>query len=663
MAVSKVVRKTINGEEVLVDLTDSTVTPETLAEGYVAYNAKGEKIVGTMTVEESIPEYWKTALEEGAEAINTALCKAGMNKSAFLFYTDAHWNYNSQMSPTLLKYLYKNTGITKTFFGGDIVNNEATDYDTMKYLWEWRRQLKDLPNHHSAVGNHDDGNATDNLFSEQYVYGYLLAPEETKDIVRDEGMYYYIDNTPEKTRYLFLDTAYKGFNSKQREFVNQSLMTTPSGWHIVAIAHIWHDTNWTDSSHPTVGGLNSGAKSILDMFDNYNSRSGDYADCKGWVEFCVGGHTHWDFTGSSTNGIPIILCETDSRHVRSGLSATKGTTSESSVNGIVADYDNRKIYVVRVGRGNSREVAMNNNTEITYTNVLPTALDVDGITIYSGKGYKENTRWSSSSNADSAKDGAFLTGYIPINSKDVVRLKNITLKAGTDSNATGMIILYRSLDDVDESCINGDNLINHNKAVVGDDGNINEITIDPYGATNYAYMRIQSPYIGSDSIITINEVIPDTSVGGYTNLADPTPTTDTTITTSSEGWLENVRINSSGAITTETNNHITNIIPVGSASVLRCKNMCINGGYGRIYLYNGTNYIYPITVSNNTGIFTSLSDTYAEVNLSELLTILKANKGNSSTFDSIRCSGTLIGTKEDVIITLDEEITEKDGAK
>ena len=34
----------------LIDLTDSTVTPETLLDGVVAYNAKGERIVGTMAL-------------------------------------------------------------------------------------------------------------------------------------------------------------------------------------------------------------------------------------------------------------------------------------------------------------------------------------------------------------------------------------------------------------------------------------------------------------------------------------------------------------------------------------------------------------------------------------------------------------------------------------
>lgn len=47
MAVNKVVLNTAEGEQVLIDLTMLTVTPETLAEGVVAINAAGELIVGT----------------------------------------------------------------------------------------------------------------------------------------------------------------------------------------------------------------------------------------------------------------------------------------------------------------------------------------------------------------------------------------------------------------------------------------------------------------------------------------------------------------------------------------------------------------------------------------------------------------------------------------
>lgn len=49
MAVNKVVMNTENGAETLIDLTDDTVTAETLAEGVTAHDASGTQITGTMT--------------------------------------------------------------------------------------------------------------------------------------------------------------------------------------------------------------------------------------------------------------------------------------------------------------------------------------------------------------------------------------------------------------------------------------------------------------------------------------------------------------------------------------------------------------------------------------------------------------------------------------
>ncbi len=449
----------------------------------------------------AIPAYWQTALDEGVEAINTAMTTAGYNKSAFLFYSDVHWNYGSQMSPKLLKYLYQHTAMTKTNFGGDIVNDEAADYDSMSYLWEWRNQIKDLPNHHSVVGNHDDGNSTNNLFSEQYVYGYLLAAEETSGIVRDEsGLYYYIDNSPEKTRYLYLDTAYKGATDEQVAFVKEALLSTPEGWHIVAISHIWHDTIYSGANRE-VGDLNANASILLAMFDNYNSRIGDYADCGGWVEFCIGGHTHLDHDSTSSTGIPIILVATDSQHTGGGASFTYGTDTEASVNGIIADYDNHKIYVVRIGRGESREIEVTNYV-VTYTNVLPTSIDIDG-SVYNGTGYKANTRWSTSSSAEITTDGVYLSGYIPVSSGDIIRFKNIIMDKNAAVSNTCKIMMYSALGayygDSDAT-----NLTAYNDAVWDDSGILTQFSID---SGTYSYIRLQAAYIGADSIVTVNEPI------------------------------------------------------------------------------------------------------------------------------------------------------------
>ena len=59
MAINKVVMNTTNGEETLIDLTNDTVTPETLAEGETAHDASGNIITGTKIVD-AIPSYHYT---------------------------------------------------------------------------------------------------------------------------------------------------------------------------------------------------------------------------------------------------------------------------------------------------------------------------------------------------------------------------------------------------------------------------------------------------------------------------------------------------------------------------------------------------------------------------------------------------------------------------
>lgn len=463
----------------------------------------------------SVPNYWLAALQTGAEAINTALCNAGCGKSAFLFYSDAHWNYGSRMSPKLLKYLYRHTGMTKTIFGGDIVNNEGSDYDTMAYLWNWRNQLKDLPNHHSVVGNHDDGNSTNNLFSEEYVYGYLLAAEETPDIVRDDsGIYYYIDCPAEKTRYLYLDTAYQGAASAHQTFVKNALLTTPAGWHIVAAAHIWHDTDYSVSP-PVPAGINANAQIFLTMFDDYNARSGEYAACGGQVEFCIGGHTHWDHDSRTDGGIPILLVEADGWAVRSGLSFTAGTTGEASVNGIVADYGAGTISVVRIGRGSSRTVSLTGsdsggsggsgetpeeNPDAGYTNLLLTAVDSDG----SLCPWEENIRWSGSSGGEVESAGTYLSGHIPYTPGQTVYLKNVTL---LNENGSGVIHYFSDLGvRIDGTHVN--DAVNYWSGVVDSNNMVTQFTMfvdDAYA--DVKYLRIECTGFDSTSIVTVDEPI------------------------------------------------------------------------------------------------------------------------------------------------------------
>lgn len=320
--------------------------------------------------DDDIPAYWLAELSNKSETIQKTMETVGRNKSSFLWYSDAHWQTNSKMSPHLLKYLIENTPINKINFGGDIINDPTEfTHDNIKYAYEWRKLIAGLPNHHSVYGNHDLNHRTTDVSN--IAYSLLLAPEETADMVVGGDCYYYIDNQAEKTRYLYLNYLTNNQNEMlaQGQFIVDTISTVKEGWHIVAIAHRWFQ--YTSSTAPTVGSVPRYETEILQIFDEYNARtthtasnyfnSHDFSSGKGKVEFCIGGHIHVDYDFKTDGGIPVIITTSDTNQDRvpdsSVDSGTLGTISESAVYGIVADYDNSTIKVIGVGRGTSKIIS------------------------------------------------------------------------------------------------------------------------------------------------------------------------------------------------------------------------------------------------------------------------------------------------------------------
>lgn len=324
-----------------------------------------------------IPAYWLEELEGKADAIQQAMESAGRNKSAFLWYTDAHWDRgNSKMSPLLLEYLVENTSMNKVNFGGDIIADPtALTHEKIKSVYEWREAVDNLPNHHCVIGNHDNLHMTVNDSDvSDLVYSFLIAPDESSDMVMGGDFCYYIDNSCEKTRYLYLDSGRIYLNEDEVQFIIDSLASVQSGWHVVVISHVWFQ--YTNPSNPTDGEMNAHMQVLLNLLDAYNSRGTgnfslsypsviskpyDFTNSEGRVEFCIGGHVHVDMDLSSDDGIPVILTASDANQERSSDeeedSGKLGTTTESAVFGIIADYTDQKITVVGVGRGTSRVIS------------------------------------------------------------------------------------------------------------------------------------------------------------------------------------------------------------------------------------------------------------------------------------------------------------------
>ena len=142
----------------------------------------------------------------------------------------------------------------------------------------------------------------------------------------------------------------------------------------------------------------------------------------------------------------------------------------------------------------------------SYTNWIPKSTDKSGSAIYNGVGYKTGIRYSASSAAESTSSatGVVLSGYIPVNVGDVVRIKNITLNYKSSVQNGHHICCFATLAG-GGTVKDVATLPSEWNVVFDSTNNLIQCTIP--SSANASYIRIQGEYIGADSILTINEPI------------------------------------------------------------------------------------------------------------------------------------------------------------
>lgn len=469
-----------------------------------------------------IPDYWRGYLATKATEIDAALNAAGDNRSAFLWYTDAHWATNYGQSPMILKYLSKNTGMQKTFFGGDIAIESSGEIPT---LTAWKGLVEGIPHHHSVIGNHD--NQVSELSTAADKADFFIGRSGDMVIGTDATngkMYYYIDNHIENTRYICLSTGRMWTTADEIPWCIDALNSTPEGWHIVVISHLWLNSDYSDDGVTLNTTPPDYSQSYLDLFDAYNYRmSGttsfgsvayDFAAAVAKVEFIIGGHIHKDYDFATAKGIPVILTECDGSGERDADSvATQGTTTENCIYAVVADYTAKAVRVINVGRGTTRSLAIPD--VVFYTNWVKESINSDG-TPYVGSngedGYKSNYRINSSG-AEVAKTGYYITGFIPVKVGDIIRFKNLdymTLNyTAADDGVAKFTFFNENFGYLNQMGHNPNSLPSAAwSAVYREDGNIKQVTLPTAYGSAVRYIRLTAKYIDANSVITVNEEIP-----------------------------------------------------------------------------------------------------------------------------------------------------------
>lgn len=183
-----------------------------------------------------------------------------------------------------------------------------------------------------------------------------------------------------------------------------------------------------------------------------------------------------------------------------------------------------------------------------YTNVLPYALASGGQAIYSDTGYKVNTRLSTSSRVDQAENNVSITGFIPVKTGDVIRLKNISIPKTTQ--LTGLIHTFTDMTNESVSAtLSVAYFPTSMNVVCGNDGSYTQFTIpDISPAINF--IRIQAFEFRQGATITINEPInnPNTDflpiTDSYTNVLREAQEADSENVYNTLGYVSGKRLSS-----------------------------------------------------------------------------------------------------------------------
>ena len=142
----------------------------------------------------------------------------------------------------------------------------------------------------------------------------------------------------------------------------------------------------------------------------------------------------------------------------------------------------------------------------SYTNLLPQAVDANG-DLYVGtngeKGYKVGYKMSGSSGNESATAGAYCTGFIPVGHHENIRIKNVVIHTGENTNN---IVFYDANKVKVFAATNGSNNgFNVGVKIDGDVYTFNSGTFTD--ETNIAFFRFSCGGITEETIVTVNEEI------------------------------------------------------------------------------------------------------------------------------------------------------------
>ncbi|MBQ7345255.1 MAG: metallophosphoesterase, partial [Oscillospiraceae bacterium] len=260
-------------------------------------------------------------------------------------------------------------------------------------LWGTDRLLVAIGNHDGAYGSETDASGTTRYYTEHFpaelMWDVFFRPQalDFRRVFSEDGQYFYVDNVPQKTRCIVLNSHYgqvsgvSCYGQDQLEWLANVALDMPEGYGAVITAHI--------PPKPVNGGTTPATvdcqqlNGIIDAYRNKTTFSGsytasdttlswidstidvDFTSAKGEIIAMFAGHIHWDTIDTTTLACPLITImaagapvnEVNLAEGEAAPTRTFGTDTETSFDVVTINRATRTIYCTRVGAGEDRVVS------------------------------------------------------------------------------------------------------------------------------------------------------------------------------------------------------------------------------------------------------------------------------------------------------------------
>lgn len=312
----------------------------------------GEKGKDTFTyggsIVEELGEYYKGKLEDG------------MDTDGYMYFSDPH-PVNRELDAAFengtearFEKLAEYYGYIKPRFavcGGDWLNNSNSKESAIAILGYIRAKTRAwFGECYLVVGNHDYNYQIKNESGQTVGGPYKLTPEEiTAAWFPEYGKTYYTF-TSETSRYYVFDSGIDWGHNVLTELDKEQIvwylgqLTDNDDKHIVLMPHMMHLSR--DMEEYNAATLEYAKISTVyndrGMY-TYNGVTYDFSQKTGMVEYIIAGHNHSDHTGM-IEGIPYVL------------TATNQSGDPANADFVYADYEARKLYLMRIGGASDREI-------------------------------------------------------------------------------------------------------------------------------------------------------------------------------------------------------------------------------------------------------------------------------------------------------------------